>query len=85
MAYWCRPLVNTMISTVDEPVFHDAVDTSGKTKDAELVASIIAECGEKVGADNVVLVCTDNARNCVKAGVRPAFFLAMCSLCHHRG
>jgi hypothetical protein len=65
----CGLLVNTMIGTVDGTVFHDAVDTSGKVKDAELLSDILSRCIEKVGAENVVLVVTDNASNCVKAAV----------------
>ena len=62
-----------MIGTVDGPVFCDAEDTSGQTKDAELVADIISKCIDHVGAENVVLVVTDNAANCKIAGVFPLF------------
>lgn len=57
-----------MIGTVDGPVFHDAVSTAGKTKDAEFVADVVSRCINKIGAENVVLVVTDNAANCVRAG-----------------
>lgn len=67
-----------MIGTVDGPVFHDAEDTSGKTKDGNLLADIIARCIESVGPENVVLVITDNAKNCVKAGVPSRFTLLPC-------
>ncbi len=50
-------------------MFHDAVDTSGKTKNAELIAEIISACIDEIGEENVVLVVTDNAANCKSAGV----------------
>ena len=46
-----------------------AVDTSGQTKDAELVAEIISKCVNQVGPENVVLVVTDNAAHCVRASI----------------
>ena len=56
-----------MICTVDGPVFDDAVNASGETKDAVFIADIISRCIERVGADKVVLVVTDNAADCVRA------------------
>ena len=57
-----------MIGTVDGPVFDDAVNASGITKDAQFITDVISRCIDRVGADNVFLVVTDNAANCVRAG-----------------
>ena len=64
----CSPLVNTTIGTVDGPVFDDAVNASGETKDGDFVAKVISRYIDKVGAENAVLVVTDNAANRKRAG-----------------
>ena len=56
-----RPLVNAMLVTPAGELFLGAVDTTGKEKTAEYMASIMVKFIKQVGPENVVQVCTDNA------------------------
>jgi hypothetical protein len=64
-----NPLINVCLCTAKGSKFVTAVDTSGKTKDADLLFEIMDDAIELCGgADNIVLVITDGASNCKRAG-----------------
>jgi hypothetical protein len=63
-----RPLLNSLAVNPKGVKFIDAVDTSGHTKDAQYIASILIEAIEEVGPDNVVQVVTDTPNVCKAAG-----------------
>ncbi|XP_074287726.1 uncharacterized protein LOC141612878 [Silene latifolia] len=58
-----HPLINMMAASGGGAMFLKAYDTSGKTKGADYVSSLFLETIEKVGANNVVQIITDNAAN----------------------
>ncbi|XP_074271006.1 uncharacterized protein LOC141594925 [Silene latifolia] len=58
-----HPLINMMATSGGGDMFLKAYDTSGKTKGADYVSSLFLETIEKVGANNVVQIITDNAAN----------------------
>lgn len=63
-----RPLLNALACGSGEAVFLEAINTSGKVKDAPYMAATLDRIIEKFGADNVVCVITDSAANCKAAG-----------------
>lgn len=63
-----RPLVNVVLTSASGNVFLNAHDTSGKPKKAKFIADLLADHLEALGPDHCVLVVTDNAANCKKAG-----------------
>lgn len=63
-----RPLLNILACSGGETMFLRAVDTSGQTKDASMIAGIICSMVEELGVEKVVCVITDSAANCKAAG-----------------
>ncbi len=63
-----RPVINALVLTSRGPVFYDAIDTSGHTKDGQYIATIINRLIDDIGAESVVAVCTDSASNYKSAG-----------------
>ena len=63
-----HPLINFMYMSPAGCVFLGAEDSSGALKDAAYLAKIIGKHIDEVGAENVVLVVTDNASVCSAAG-----------------
>lgn len=63
--------------------FLNSVDSSGETKDASYIATVISAAIEKVGSDNIVQVITDNAANCKAAWnlINNKFPRIVCSPC----
>ena len=79
-----RSIINLLLVTAEGSVFLDAVDVSGKTKDAKFIADILAESMEAVGPENIVQVVSDSAANCVAgrnilAGRYPDIVFSPCS------
>ena len=72
-----RPLLNMVQCGTKGDVFLGTIDTTGNHKDHTYVAMQILSFVQKVGADNVVQICTDNA---------PVMSLAACDVmrinCH---
>ena len=56
-----RPLLNMVQCGTKGDVFLGTIDTTGNHKDHTYVAMQILSFVQKVGADNVVQICTDNA------------------------
>ena len=56
-----RPLLNMVQCGTKGDVFLGTIDTTGNHKDHTYVATQILSFVQKVGADNVVQICTDNA------------------------
>lgn len=63
-----HPLINVLVTTAAGTVFLRAYDATGKHKTAEYLAGLIREQLLDLGADNCVLVVTDNAAACKAAG-----------------
>ena len=63
-----HPLVNVMWCSPDSCIFLSSHSAEGEVKDATWLAKVLGERIEEVGPENVVLVVTDNAAVCVKAG-----------------
>jgi len=63
--------------------FLNSVDSSGETKDASYIATVISAAIEKVGSDNIVQVITDNAANCKAAWnlIKNTYPRNVCSPC----
>ena len=66
-----RPLLNMVQCGTKGDVFLNTIDTIGNHKDHTYVATQILSFEQKVGADNVVQICTDNA---------PVMSLAACNM-----
>ena len=66
-----RPLFNMVQCGTKGDVFLDTIDTIGNHKDHTYVATQILSVVQKVGADNVVQICIDNA---------PVMSLAACDV-----
>ena len=66
-----RPLLNMVQCGTKGNVFLDTIDTTSNHKDHTYVATQILSFVQKVGADNVVEICTDNA---------PVMSLAACDV-----
>ncbi|KAF8065964.1 RNF32 [Scenedesmus sp. PABB004] len=64
-----NPLLNVLAVNPKGAKFITAVDTTGKTKNAEYVAGVLMNVIEMVGPEHVVQVCTDCAAVCKAAGV----------------
>ena len=62
-----RPLCNAMLVSPAGELFLGSVDTTGKEKTAEYMASIMDKFIDQVGPHNIVQVCTDNASSMLKA------------------
>ena len=56
-----QPLLNMVQCGTKGDVFLGTIDTTGNHKDHTYVATQILSFVQKVGADNVVQICTDNA------------------------
>lgn len=62
------PLINSAYITAnDGGVYHRSVDTSGKTKSAEYIASLMIDDIYDIGCTNVVMVVTDTCSTMKKA------------------
>ena len=55
-----RPLINVMAMIEDGPMFLNALNVEGKTKNIEYIQEILLRVIEEVGPQNVVQVITDN-------------------------
>ena len=66
-----RPLLNMVQCGTKGDVFLGTIDTTGNHKDHTYVATQILSFVQKVGADNVIQICTDNA---------PVMSLAACDV-----
>lgn len=62
-----RPLINIMQICPMEEEFISSVDTSSATKNAEYIAEVMGKYVEKVGPENMVQICMDNAHVMKKA------------------
>ena len=63
-----RPLLNILACSGGETMFLRAVDTSGQTKDAGMIAGILCGVVEELGVEKVVCIITDSTANCKAAG-----------------
>jgi hypothetical protein len=62
-----RPLLNVVQSGTRGDLFLGTIDTTGESKDADYIAEQLKNFMTKVGSENVVQICTDNAAAMVNA------------------
>lgn len=62
-----RPLLNVLSVNPMGAVFLTAVDASGSVKSGKFIADLLAGQIEKIGAQHVVQIVTDNAAACLSA------------------
>ncbi|ESQ38049.1 hypothetical protein EUTSA_v10029312mg [Eutrema salsugineum] len=63
-----KPLINSMATSGNGPVFIKAVNYFGEVKDRVFISGLMEEVINKVWKQNVVQIITDNAANCKAAG-----------------
>ena len=63
-----RSIINFLVNSSKGSFYLYSIDASAETKTADYLASTLEEAMEKIGVQNVVQICTDNATNYVKAG-----------------
>lgn len=64
-----RPLIYDLAVSSKGSMFMKAMGCEGQVKDGPFIANILIKAIKQVGARNVVLVITDNAKNCRAAGL----------------
>jgi hypothetical protein len=64
-----HPLVNAMVMTAQGQFSLGSEDASNVQKSGEYLSSVMQKYITQLGAENVVCVVTDNASNCVEAGL----------------
>jgi hypothetical protein len=63
------PLINSMVSSLNGPIFLKVVDALGKYKDAQCMGELFVKVIEDVGVDYYVQIITDNAPICKVVGM----------------
>ena len=63
-----RPLINIMAVSPRGETFIRAIDSTGKIKSGAYIADVLNDVIDEIGANNVVQVVIDNAKNCRLAG-----------------
>ena len=63
-----RPLINIMVVSPRGETFIRAIDSTGKIKSGAYIADELNDVINEIGANNVVQVVMDNAKNCRLAG-----------------
>lgn len=63
-----KMIINVLMNSPKENLFLESIDVSDSSTDSIKMFSLFLNTIEKIGAENVVLVVTDNAAENVKAG-----------------
>ena len=63
-----RPLINIMVVSPRGETFIRAIDSTGKIKSGAYITDVLNDIINEIGANNVVQVVMDNAKNCRLAG-----------------